>query len=566
MRRNPMCCTRLMRLAPEIRFARATGSTIAYMTYGEGPVTVCAVPPMAANVELAWNSPVIRRMFERYASFSRQVAFDKRGTGMSDRSLDIPGIDERVDELTAVMDHAGIDHAYVHGLSEGGPMAIMFAATYPERVDGLILEGTGASLATDEDRAARAAADYQPTELRQRFISGWGTPESITLEIFAPSLLADEDFVAWWPTYERQAANRDALATLLDLNIEMDARDALPHVRCPVLILHRTDDLAVPVERARETHRLLIEAGLDVRLVELPGVDHFTFARDLDAIADEIERFTTGTVRDRPPVVRHRVEIRTLGEFEVLVDGEPVPTSEWGSKRARTLLKRLVAAQGWPVTRDELIELLWPDELSDRLNARLSVQLSAVRRVLHGAVVADRSTVRLDLDAVAVDLTRWSALDADDAIVDGYPGDFLPDDVYEDWSAGVRDEARSRFVTSARRVATAAQATGDLERAETVLRRIIATDTYDEPAHRALVATLHAAGRLGEARAAHERLCDCDGRARNAVLGRTTTSSPAPDVELRPRRVRRHVRKDFERSCRHGVGMTATDTTMIPMR
>ena len=443
-----------MRLAPEIRFARATNSTIAYMVYGEGPVTICAVPPMAANVELAWNSPVIRRMFERYATFSRQVAFDKRGTGMSDRSLDIPGLDERIDELTAVMDDAGVDHAYLHGLSEGGPMAIMFAATYPERVDGLILEGTGASLSTDDDRRLRASPDYRPSEMRQQFISSWGTPDSMTLEVFAPTLLEDEEFAVWWPSYERQAANRDAIAALFDLNIEMDARDALPHVTCPVLILHRTDDLAVPVERARETYRLLQEAGADVRLVELPGIDHFTFAGDIDPIADEIERFTTGTVRDRPPVARHRVEVRTLGEFDVLVDGEPVPTSAWGSRRARTLLKRLVAAQGWPVTRDELIEILWPDELSDRLNARLSVQLSGVRRVLHGAVIADRSTVRLDLDAVDVDLARWSKLDpdadGDDAIVDGYPGDFLPDDVYEDWSSGVRDEARSRFVAAAR--------------------------------------------------------------------------------------------------------------------
>ena len=116
----------------------------------------------------------------------------------------------------------------------------------------------------------------------------------------------------------------------------MDAREALTHVKCPVLILHRTHDLAVPVERPRETYRLLKEHGADVRLVEMPGIDHLTFARDIDLTADEIERFTTGTVRERPPVVRHRVEVRTLGEFEVLVDGQPVPTSEWGSKRART--------------------------------------------------------------------------------------------------------------------------------------------------------------------------------------------------------------------------------------
>ncbi len=496
-----------MRLAPEIRFARATNSSIAYMVYGlepgEGP-TICAVPPMAANVELAWNSPVIRRMFERFATFSRQVAFDKRGTGMSDRSLDIPGLDERVDELTAVMDDAGVDHAFVHGLSEGGPMAIMFAATYPERVDGLILEGTGASLATDADRAARSDPGYEPSELRQRFISTWGTPDSMTLEVFAPSLLDDEEFAAWWPGYERQAANRDALATLFDLNIEMDARDALPHVRCPVLILHRTDDLAVPVERARETHRLLAEAGADVRMVELPGRDHFTFARDIDLIADEIERFTTGRVTERSPIPRHRVEVRTLGEFEVVVDGEPVPTSEWGSKRARTLLKRLIAARGWPVTRDELIEVLWPDEWSDRLNSRLSVQLSAVRRVLHGAVIADRSSVRLDLGAVDVDLERWWKLDDDAAIVAGYTGELLPDDVYDDWSAPTRDEARARFVQAAHRLAESAVEVGDGETAELTLRRLLAVDAYDESAHRTLVAWLHRAGRLGEARAAHD--------------------------------------------------------------
>jgi pimeloyl-ACP methyl ester carboxylesterase len=106
-------------LTPEIKFARANRSSIAYMDYGEGPVTVCAVPPSAQNVEMAWEWPATRQMFERYASFSRQLAFDKRGTGMSDRSLDIPTIDERVDEVAAVMDHAGVDRAFIHGVSEG---------------------------------------------------------------------------------------------------------------------------------------------------------------------------------------------------------------------------------------------------------------------------------------------------------------------------------------------------------------------------------------------------------------------------------------------------------------
>ena len=124
-----------------------------------------------------------------------------------------------------------------------------------------------------------------------------------------------------------------------------------------------------------------------------------------------------------------------MGRFDVVVDGTSVPTSAWGSKRARTLLKRLVVARGWPVTRDELIEVLWPDGGDiDRLGARLSVQLSAVRRILRGGVIADRSSIRLDLDHVDVDIERWFAQTDDAAIVAGYDGEFLPDDRYEDWS------------------------------------------------------------------------------------------------------------------------------------
>ncbi|NNE11544.1 MAG: alpha/beta fold hydrolase, partial [Ilumatobacter sp.] len=356
---------------PEIRFAKAAGSSIAYEVYGDGPATICAVPPMAQNIELAWGSPRIRRMFERYASFSRQVVFDKRGTGMSDRSLDIPALDERVDELSAVMDAAGVDSAFVHGLSEGGPMAIMFAATYPDRVEGLILEGTAAALTSDERRAemrdpeqlARIAESWQP------FVEGWGTSDSVTLALFAPSLLADEEFAAWWPTYERHAASRDALMDLLYMNSEMDARGVVGRVECPVLIIHRTGDRIVPIEQARRTFELFDEAGADVRLVEVPGDDHYTFAGDLEPIADAIERFTTGRVAPRVPRPDHEIVISTMGRFEVAVDEQPVRTSSWGSKRARTLLKRLVAARGWPVTRDELFELLWPGDDSDRLGA-----------------------------------------------------------------------------------------------------------------------------------------------------------------------------------------------------
>ena len=489
--------------APEIRFADAAGSSIAYEVYGEGPVTICGVPPMAQNIELAWESPVLRRMFERFAAFSRQVVFDKRGTGMSDRSLDLPGLDERVDELRAVMDAAGVERAFLHGVSEGGPMAVMFAATYPERVQGLVLEGTAASLLSDEDRRRRATAEGLAAA-RQRwadFCRAWGTDRSLTVGLFAPSLLADEEFVRWWPHYERQSINRDALLDLFRSNGDMDARGVVDRVDCPVLLVHRTGDRVVPVQRARETYRLFREAGADVRLEELPGGDHFGFAGDVDALCDVVERFTTGTVRRRPArVARHTARVSAMGRFEVVVDGEPVPVAAWGSRRARTLLKRLVVARGWPVTREELVDLLWPGEVSDRLGARLSVQLSAVRRVLHGAVVADRSTVRLDLDAVQVDVEEWFRHEDDRAVVDGY-AELLPEDRYDAWSRGLREEMRDRFVAAARRVAVRAHA----EEALPLLRRVLDADPYDEQAHRLLVRHLRRQGRHGEATEAWAR-------------------------------------------------------------
>ena len=503
-----VCCTRIVAEVPEVRFAQASGSTIAYTVNGEGPPTICAVPPMAQNIEVAWESPRIRAMLERLASFCRHVPFDKRGTGMSDRRLDIPALDERVDELAAVMDAADIEHAFVHGLSEGGPMAIMFAATYPARVDGLILEGTGASLLSDADRLRLS----DPAELAmarartEAFATAWGTVESMTLARFAPTLLADEDFVRWWPRYERQSASRDALLALFELNGQMDAREVIDRVECPVLVIHRIGDPVIPIDVARETAALFSQAGADVTLVEVPGDDHYTFAGDMEPIIAAIERFTTGTVRSRRAAATTPVAITTLGEFRVEVDGVEVPTSEWGSRRARTLLKRLVAARGWPVTRDELIDLLWPDGTDvdrDRLSARLSVQLSAVRRVLRGGVVANRSTVRLDTSAVDLDLSRWLGLDDDRAIVERY-GEFLPDDRYEDWTGPTRDEVRARMVTAARRVIDAALAADDGETAEAAARAIVAADTYDEAGHRGLVRALSRQGRHGEARAAHD--------------------------------------------------------------
>ena len=489
------------RPVPETQFALTpSGSSIAYQVIGDGDVTIVSVPPMAQNIEMAWEWPAIRRMFEGFATFCRFVAFDKRGTGMSNRSVEIPRLDERVDELSAVFDHAGIRRAYVMGTSEGGPMALMFAATYPDRVQGVILESAAASLAPRPALADVVAGDA--SDWRERFVAGWGTSESVCVDIFAPSLVGDDEFRRWHERYERNAASRDAIGVLTALAVEMDARGVLHRIECPVLILHRVGDLVVPIEAARETCESLRAHGVEVQLVEMQGNDHFLYATDLSFALGTIEGFTTGRVSDRDLTWRkYRNEIITMGRFDVVVDGVSVPTSAWGSKRARTLLKRLVVARGWPVTRDELIEVLWPEGGGiERMGARLSVQLSAVRRILRGGVIADRSSIRLDLDHVDVDIERWFAQSTDAMTVAGYGGEFLPDDRYDDWTAPLRDQIRARFGTAARALAEISPANDAIE----LWRRALTHDPYDERAHRSLVAGLRGEGHPRDARVAYQ--------------------------------------------------------------
>jgi DNA-binding SARP family transcriptional activator len=201
------------------------------------------------------------------------------------------------------------------------------------------------------------------------------------------------------------------------------------------------------------------------------------------------------------------VAIRTLAGFAVLVDDEEVRLSQWGSRRARQLCKRLAAARGEPVAREQLIDLLWPDgNGSDRLGARLSVQLSAVRRILHGGVIADSASVRLDLRHVRLDVAELrDAMTAGDLcrVVGLYRGDFLPEDLYEDWAAAAREQARSAFMTACRRLARTEADNGHHERAVELTLSLLIADPYDDSAHQCVVVGLAAGGRLGEAQRAH---------------------------------------------------------------
>lgn len=481
---------------PPIEFARARGARLAYQTWGSGDEAMVAIPPLAQNIEVAWEWPQVREMLERFGKFTRYLHYDKRGTGASDRRPAIAGVDERVDSLRCVMDAANIDAAHFFVQSDGGPIAILFAATYPHRVKSLILNGSFAAL-------AQPWSEEERIERRERMVSEWGTPKSRIVDFFAPSLASNQAFRDWHQRYERHAASADSLRDLIDVSAETDVREILTELDVPTLVIHRRGDRIVSIELGRELARSIPGATL----LELDGDDHYAYVGDLDEWMPAIEKFVTGNVTPRPDPKPSAAQVRivTLGGFEVERDGERVPTSEWGSRMARDVCKRLVAARGWPVNREELIDMLWPDEADmKRLGARLSVQLSAVRRVLGGGVIADRQAVRIDLDAVSTDLEDFHRANDDTAIVAAYTGEFLPENRYDDWSIGVRDESRARYVAAARRAAEREAEVGNHDAAVSMARKIVAVDPYDTQAHHLIVGQLTAAGELGAARVAHQ--------------------------------------------------------------
>ena len=503
-----------MHSVPTTRYAAHGDVSLAFQVIGDGPVTIVSVPPLAKNVEIAWECPQYRHYFERLGSFSRYVHFDKRGTGASDRTVPVPSLDAYVDDLRAVMDAAGIDRAFVQGVSEGGPMAMLFAATYPDRVAGLILDGTAAAMVSPRESSE---AREQRVSARELWLERWGTEKSLTLAAMAPSVALDPWYRSWQPRYERQSASPAALRELVSMADDIDVFAVLPAIRVPTLARHRLDDAIVPIDLARET----IAAIAGARLVEYPGADHFVHTGSgVDAWLDLVQEFTAGTSpsphRARLPHQRalpHAVtSIRTLGGFAVSLGDQEVPQAAWGSRRARQLCKMLVAASGQPVPRDQLIEALWPTDVgAGRLGARLSVQLSTVRRILRGGIIADRASVRLDLDEVRldiVDLQRAGEGGDLHRVTELYRGEFLPEDPYEDWAAAARDRVRRLYVRAAHELAHRAAVTGDHEAAADYAGRVLVTDSFDEKAHHRLIAALAAAGHRGEARRAYQAYSD----------------------------------------------------------
>ncbi len=314
-----------MATQPETKFTQSGEVSIAYQVVGNGPRDLVVVPGFVSHLEQAWEDPSFTRFLLQLASFSRLILFDKRGTGLSDRITGIPTLEQRMDDVRAVLDAVGSERAALFGISEGGPMSVLFAATYPERVSALVLYGSIARGAW--------APDYpwgpKPEE-EEEWLEGWrkewGGPYAI--EVWAPSLAKDEPFRQWWAKYLRLSASPSAVINIFRMNMAIDVRTILPTIHTPTLVLHRVGDRPINIEQGR----YLAEHIPDAKFVELSGDDHLWWVGDSEAIVNEIQEFLTG---ERPTIELDRVLATVL--FTDIVDSTK-RAAEMGDRRWRDLL------------------------------------------------------------------------------------------------------------------------------------------------------------------------------------------------------------------------------------
>ncbi len=317
-----------MELRPETAYARSGDTSIAYQTFGAGPALVY-VAGFVSNVELAWEEPRYAAFLRGLAAFARVIVFDKRGTGLSDRVTTLPTIEVRMDDVRAVMDATGVERAAVFGHSEGGAMAIVFAATHPSRTTHLVTYGVYAK------RVRSADYPWAPT-LEERMAladdaeRGWGGRLGADdVRTLSPSAADDPAFRDWLSRYFRNAASPRAVADLYRMNSLVDVRDVLGAVRVPTLIIHARDDLDAKVEEGRYIAARIPGA----RYLELPSADHLFWVSHQAEVLGAIQEFVTG----RPPVVDAERVLATV-LFTDIVDSTR-RAAELGDARWRQLVE-----------------------------------------------------------------------------------------------------------------------------------------------------------------------------------------------------------------------------------
>ena len=268
---------------PATRYAKSGDTHIAYQLFGDGPFNLVLTPGFVSHIDNYWDDPHFARWLRRLSGKARIAMFDKRGTGMSDRVTALPAMDERMDDVRAVMDAVGFNSAFIMGISEGGTLAVLFSAYHPERCAGLILYGSFAQFKHwyPDKASLQQLYDYIETD--------WGTGKS--LQQFAPSMRNDPEFCKWWGKFERLGATPGAATVLMTMNSQIDISGILSSVRVPSLVLHREEDVLIDVAAGRDLGRQIPGA----QYIELPGKDHLPWVGDnsdeiIDAIGSFLER------------------------------------------------------------------------------------------------------------------------------------------------------------------------------------------------------------------------------------------------------------------------------------
>jgi pimeloyl-ACP methyl ester carboxylesterase len=274
---------------PTTRYVKSDDVHIAYQVFGQGSLDLLFVTGFVSKIDAIWQSPDHSAFFRSLGSFCRVILFDKRGTGMSDRGSQIFTLEQRMHDVQAILDEVGSERAALFGVSEGGPMSLLYAATYPARTSALVLYGSYARRSWAPDYLF-GWKDEQWERLFDNFEHHWGTPQSMAVTMFAPSAASNRQAAERLASYQRAAASPGAAIAIMRMNRDIDVRHVLPAIQVPTLILHRAAERVVDVEHAR----YMAERIPGAKLIELAGIDHNYILGDRDVLLDQVEVFLTG--------------------------------------------------------------------------------------------------------------------------------------------------------------------------------------------------------------------------------------------------------------------------------
>lgn len=298
-------------MKPITKYAKCSDINIAYQVVGTGPVDLIYVPGWVSNIDAMWEDPKISYFLNKLVKFTRLILFDKRGTGLSDRVSAISSLEERMEDITCVMQAARSKQAILFGHSEGGTVSSLFAATYPERTLALITFGIFAKRKYSRDYP------WAPTsEERQLFYKvikeGWGDGKRMDLDRLMPSMKHDLEYIEFFSKYLRSAASPGAALALARMNTEADITQILPFIKVPSLIIHRTNDLEANIEEGKYIANLIPGS----KFVELNGEDHLFWTGDTFSVLAEIKEFVTG---QRPKRKAYQKSMRIKRKIEKIM-------------------------------------------------------------------------------------------------------------------------------------------------------------------------------------------------------------------------------------------------------